>query len=148
LSNSSPDPQAQLAWHADRVAIADCLLRYARCIDERDWDGLQSLYAEDGVMQHGDSAVSREQVPALSEAILSGVAASHHQVSEALIEIDGDVARTHSHYFATHIGDAGAVIRQAGGWYDCELRRGDSGWQFTRVRSTTAWRSGAPLRLH
>ncbi len=31
---------------------------------------------------------------------------------------------------------------------DCELKRTDGGWRFTRVRSTTAWRTGEPLELH
>ncbi|HYL69982.1 MAG TPA: nuclear transport factor 2 family protein, partial [Candidatus Dormibacteraeota bacterium] len=89
-----------------------------------------------------------EQVPELSERILSGVSASHHLVGDPSIDIDGDVARTHSHYFATHIGEGMAVIRHGGGWYDCELRRTERGWRFTRVRSTTAWRSGEPLQMH
>lgn len=132
----------------DRADIAECLVRYARCIDERDWAGLQESYADEGVMQHGDASVTRDGVPEMSERILAGVASSHHLVGDASIVIDGDRARTHSHYIATHVGEGTAVKRQAGGWYDCELRRTDDGWKFTRVKSTTAWRSGEPLQLH
>ncbi len=140
--------EAQVRWLLDRAAIAECLVGYARCIDSRDWAGLQAAYTEDGVMQHGDASVPREAVPELSERILAGCESSHHLVGDPSITIDGDHATTHSHYIATHISEGTTVKRQGGGWYDCELRRTPEGWRFTRVRSTTAWRTGAPLQLH
>ncbi len=141
-------PQQQIRWLLDRAAIAEWLLRYARCIDSRDWKGLQDSYTRDGVMQHGDVSVPREDMPELSEKILAGCASSHHLVGDPSIVIDGDRATTHSHYIATHISEGTTVKRQGGGWYDCELARTERGWRFTRVRSTTAWRTGEPLQLH
>ena len=138
----------RLQWLIDRAEIAECLHGYARCIDRRDWAALQDAYAEDGVMEHGDASVGRADVPRLSEAILTGVETSHHLVGDPSISVDGDHATTRSHYFATHVGADATVIRQAGGWYDCELRRTERGWKFTRVRSTSAWRTGEPLQLH
>lgn len=132
----------------DRAAIAECLVHYARCIDRRDWVGLQETYAENGVMQHGDASVPRAAVPELSARILAGCSSSHHLVGDPSIVIDGDHATTHSHYIATHISEGTTVKRQGGGWYDCELERTKSGWRFSRVRSTTAWRTGEPLQLH
>nr|WP_323137970.1 nuclear transport factor 2 family protein [Nocardia sp. alder85J] len=61
------------------------------------------------------------------------------------IEIDGDTARLRTHYFATHATAVGAIIRQAGGWYDCTVRREPAGWRFTHVRARGGWRSGTPL---
>ena len=142
------DPEQRLQWLMDREEIAECLVEYARCIDRRDWAGLQNCYTENGVMQHGEISVSRDAVPELSEKILADCASSHHLVGSPSITIDGDRARTHSHYFATHISEGTTVKRQGGGWYDCELRRTERGWKFTRVKSTTAWRTGEPLQLH
>ncbi len=143
---SSTDERVQ--WLMDRAEIAECLVGYARCIDRRDWAGLQDSYTEDGVMQHGEVSVAREAVPDLSERLLAGCSSSHHLVGDPSIEVDGDHARTHSHYIATHVSEGTAVRRQGGGWYDCELRRTERGWKFTRVKSTTAWRTGEPLQLH
>jgi len=140
--------ERQVRWLVDRAAIAELLARYAQCIDGRDWVGLQATYAPDGVMEHGGASVGRDRVPELSERILEGVATSHHLVGDPSIEIDGDGARTRSHYFATHVAEGGAVIRQGGGWYDCTLRRTDEGWRFTRVTATSAWRAGDPLGSH
>ncbi len=145
---SGDTPEQLLHWLVDRAAIAECLVNYARCIDRRDWAGLQDSYAENGVMQHGDASVPREAVPELSEKILAGCSSSHHLVGDPSIDIDGDHATTHSHYIATHISEGTTVKRQGGGWYDCELERTGSGWKFSRVRSTTAWRTGEPLQLH
>ena len=139
--------EQKVRWLVDRAEIAELLVEYARCIDRRDWAGLQATYAAEGVMDHGAVAVGRDRVPELSEKILKGVAASHHQTGSPAIEVDGDAARTHSHYLATHVGEGGAVIRQGGGWYDCELRRTEEGWRFTRVRATSGWREGQPLKL-
>ena len=139
---------ATLQELVDRAEIAELLVTYARCIDRRDWAGLQDCYTDDGVMQHGEVSVPREAVPELSERILAGCSGSHHHVGSPSIAIDGDIARTHSHYLATHISEGTTVLRQGGGWYDCDVRRTADGWRFTRVRSTTAWRSGAPLQLH
>ena len=141
-------PAQQLQWLVDRAQIAECLVNYAGCIDRRDWAGLQAAYAEDGLMRHGDVSVPRDAVPELSERILTGVTSSHHLVGDPSILIDGDTATTHSHYIATHIADGTTVKRQAVGWYDCELRRTDQGWKFTRVRSSSAWRTGEPMGAH
>lgn len=140
--------EQQVRWLVERTAIAELLARYARCIDSRDWAGLQETYAEDGVMEHGGVSVGRDGVPDLSEQILAGIASSHHLVGDPSVEIDGDTARTHSHYFATHVLEGGAIKRQGGGWYDCTLRRTEQGWRFTRVTATSAWRSGDPLASH
>ncbi|HSP65950.1 MAG TPA: nuclear transport factor 2 family protein [Candidatus Deferrimicrobium sp.] len=145
---SIDSPEQQVRWLMDRAAIAECLVRYARCIDRRDWVGLQESYTEDGVMQHGEVSVPREAMPELSEKILAGCSASHHLVGDPSVSIDGDRASTHSHYIATHISEGTTVKRQGGGWYDCELIRTERGWKFTKVRSTTAWRTGEALHLH
>ena len=146
--DSSGSLERRVHWLVDRAEIAELLVHYATCIDSRDWAGLQDCYADDGVMQHGEASVPRSEVPDLSERILAGCSGSHHHIGDPSIVIDGDAARTHSHYLATHISEGTTIKRQAGGWYDCDVRRTDAGWRFTRVRSTTAWRSGEPLQLH
>lgn len=144
----SPEHGHGLQWLQDRAEIAECLVNYARCIDQRDWAGLQDTYTRDGVMQHGEVSVGREGIPELSEKILAGCASSHHLVGDPSIVVEDNRARTHSHYIATHISEGTTVRRQGGGWYDCELERTDQGWKFTRVRSATAWRTGEPLQIH
>src|ERR1700730_14661243 len=118
LMSTHRSPEKSLQWLVDRAEIAECLVTYARCIDRRDWAGLQDTYAEDGVMQHGEVSVPRDAVPELSEKILAGCASSHHLVGDPSITIEGDRARTHSNYFATHISEGTTVKRQGGGWYD------------------------------
>ena len=146
--NAPEDAAGRLQWLVDRAEIGELLYHYAACIDRRDWPALQACYTDDGVMQHGEASVPRRDVPALSERILAGCDSSHHLVGDPSIVVDGDSATTHSHYIATHVSTGTTVRRQGGGWYDCELRRTPGGWLFTRVRSTTSWRTGEPLQLH
>ena len=131
----------------DRAEIGELMVAYARCIDRRDWPGMQRCYAEDGVMDHGAVAVGRDQVPVLSEKILTGVASSHHVVDSPAITVEGDQAELHCHYLATHVAEDGRIIRQAGGFYDCTLRRTAEGWRFARVKATSAWRQGEGVKL-
>lgn len=56
-------PEHRLQWLVDRAEIAECLVNYARCIDRRDWAGLQESYTDDGVMQHGEVSVPVRQFP-------------------------------------------------------------------------------------
>jgi SnoaL-like domain len=145
---SVPSSEQRVRWLIDRAEIAELLVNYARCIDRRDWAGLQDSYTADGVMQHGEVSAPREEMPELSERILAGCSSSHHLVGDSSIVIDGDRATTHSHYIATHVSEGTTIKRQGGGWYDCDVERTQRGWRFSRVRSTTAWRTGEALQLH
>lgn len=145
MADASSEPQLQRL--IDRVEISELFARYIRCIDERNWIGMQEMYTEDGVIEHGGVAVGRAQLPALCEQIQAGVTRAQHVVSPLSIEIDGDMACLRTSYVATHVGADGSIIRQGGGWYDSVARRTGQGWRFVRVSARSAWRTGAGLTV-
>jgi len=131
----------------DRAMISELLLRFARALDERDWEGYAALYADDGVLElpwgpPRPKAILAED----TEANLGRFAATHHISSKHQISLDGDSATSRSYLQAVHVVDPGAQggLWTAGGWYDCSYRRTPDGWRFTRVALVPVWQSGSP----
>ena len=60
------------------------------------------------------------------------------------VEVTGNRASSRSYLQAVHVGSNLREHWSAGGWYDCEYRRTESGWKFVRVRLTAVWLSGEP----
>ena len=132
----------------DRAAISDLLVEFARRLDAGQWDRYAETFAPDGVFELPWSRrVGRQEIAAAAEGDLAAFDAVMHYSSNHAIEIDGDVARTRSYLVGVHIPDASepATHADAGGWYDCELRRTEEGWRFTNVKVTVAWRGGLAL---
>jgi ketosteroid isomerase-like protein len=130
----------------DRAMISELLLRFARALDERDWEGYAALYAEDGVLQlpwgpPRPKAILRDD----TEANLGRFPATQHISANHQISIDGDSATSRSYLQAVHVIDRDGEGRlwTVGGWYDCAYRRTPDGWRFTRVAITPVWQSGS-----
>lgn len=145
----TPAQEEWLARFADRVAISDLLLDFARCLDERDWEGYASNFAEDGVLELPWKRVRQAELAGYVSANLSRYQGTLHYSTNHVIEIEGDTARSRSYLLAVHLLDGSDPSRHAdaGGWYDCEYRRTPDGWRFTRVRVSIAWTGGEPLTL-
>jgi hypothetical protein len=139
--------EEQLQWLIDRAQIQDLLVAYARCADEKDWDGFADLYADEGrlVLPFGD--ITRDQMAASCERVLRPFGRTHHMFSNFAIDIDGDTASSRHYLHATHVYDAEQQGRHAdiGGWYDNEYRRTEDGWRFVSVNLTFIWSDGAPF---
>jgi hypothetical protein len=139
------DPAAQLQWLVDRAAISDRLIDFARCLDVRDWSGYVENFTDDAELElpHG-TFEGRAQIAELATRGLDDFDATHHLSANHVIEIDGDEARTRSYVSVAHVPDASAPTEHgdAGGWYDCRLRRVGDGWRFTRVSLQIVWIRG------
>jgi len=72
--------------------IRDCLARYCRGVDRKDWDLLRSTYHEDA---HDDHGAYKGDVNGLIDWIRRGherVTQSMHFLGASVIEVDGDAA--------------------------------------------------------
>jgi SnoaL-like domain len=141
-------PAEQLQWLVDRARISDLLVDFARCLDVRDWDRYIANFTERALLVlpfrtfHG-----REEIAGHATHGLDAFEATQHVSTNHVIELKGDEARTRSYLIGTHIPklDDPAHHGDAGGWYDCELRRTPEGWRFERVELHVKWRLGSPL---
>lgn len=141
MSASTPDGAARPPELLDRQRISAVLVRFARALDEKDWDGYAALYADDGVL-HTPRATHRGRrgMAAHVERDLGGYSATHHVTANHDIAVDGDTAAVRSSLHATHVRQAPDDFWTVGGWYDTRLRRDGEGWVITEVVINPVWR--------
>jgi hypothetical protein len=141
------DPDRQ----ADRREIEDCLLRYVRGVDRRNWDLVRSAYHPDAHDDHGNY---KGGVDGFIESLIARHATidqSMHVVSNLMVEFAGPGSALAESYFITHqrispeAGDArlsylrGASIRpdqavetEVIGRYVDHVTRRDGAWRIQR----------------
>lgn len=134
----------------DRLAVQDVISRMCVGADRRDWDAVARLF-DDPVrldytsLQGGEPLTTdpRSVVEGWASA-LDGLKATHHMITNQLIELEGDRARSSAYFQATHVlhaehGDSRWVL---GGRYDAELRRSGGDWRITALTMTAVWATG------
>jgi len=135
----------------DYAQIMNVVSRFMMTVDERDWDGLRGLMTDPF---HADfsSLTGKPAMDATPEAftqlwdrILSPYRASHHQIGNQTVEIDGSRAEFRSHVTATHMADGskGSEIETLFGSYRIPLVRSDNGWKLAGVAFTLSFKTGS-----
>jgi 3-phenylpropionate/cinnamic acid dioxygenase small subunit len=127
---------------ADRLAVSDALIRYATALDGRDWDLLASCFTADARLDYDTSGVfGRDDFVAHCEEGLARMKATQHCVTNHVIKIDGDRARSTSYVVAQHIRPDDVIFTLGGTYYD-DFVRSAAGWRITDRRFVTSWKAG------
>lgn len=137
---------AESGYAEDRAAIEDLQARYLFALDFRDPQAYAATFTEDGVLDYGAGKIRgrkaiadmvagmRASAEQQRDADTSGLrpAAGRHNISNIVIEIDGDRATGTAYWF--HIGndnpERGAQLNSFG-HYEDELVRVDGEWLFS-----------------
>ncbi len=119
--------QLKEEW-ADREAIRDCILRYARGIDRVDEAMLRSAYWPDAIDEHA-GLYSGPATAFIDRAVrdLPGGDDTMHIVANILIRIEGPAAKAESYYYAIHRSKGDGPARDtigAGRYLDRFEKRG------------------------
>ena len=127
----------------DRQRIADNIYRYASATDDKDWDRLRSLFADDVIASYAGHP-DIEGADALVKFIAAATAHvtwGHHMMSVAHIDIDGDVASTLTYHTSHSVcdGDPDTVIVKVARYRDVQRRQADGSWRFTRKVMEPGW---------
>jgi hypothetical protein len=96
------EPDAALQGLLDKQAIAEVLDRYARGCDRADEALLRSCFHANATHHHGQFEGTSAEFCTLAMNIILATRLEKHQVSNVLIELDGDRAVVESHYVAYH----------------------------------------------
>jgi hypothetical protein len=139
------DIAATLARFEMQQDHIDLMNRYAHALDVRDWDLLASLFTEDagfrarvilegGVPDADNTAVDgRDALVATLQAIWDGLSATHHMLSNYVVEAaaDGTTARASCYLRAHHVGnrERAHLFEESLGRFDFETVRTDGGWK-------------------
>ncbi|MBO9378019.1 nuclear transport factor 2 family protein [Sphingomonas histidinilytica] len=137
----------------DKDAIEQVYVRYCEIVDSKSFDRMDEVFTEDCVGDYsqalGPGVISpnRASLIASMHANLgpqSSCGATHHNVLNFRIGVDGDEARAKVHYYAVHRGrgaQEGALYSMWGQYAD-ELRRTPAGWRVARRVYTVALTEG------
>ena len=130
---------------SDRIAIERIYIRYCSVIDCKDFDRFDEIFTADTfgdyTQAYGADAVrhGRDELVAIMKQNLgesSNCGATHHNVLNIEIDVNGDSAAATVNYYAVHRGvrdHEGALYSMWGRYHD-DLVRTDNGWRIARRR--------------
>jgi hypothetical protein len=127
---------------ADRIAIEECIYRYAHLVDAMQFHRIaDEVFTADGAIDFGAArSVGREAIHAQCMAYQGALMGCSHNVTNVVIEVSGDEARAASRILAWHwFAIPGAdPLRPtdllAVGGYEDHLRRTEAGWRIYERR--------------
>lgn len=125
----------------DEREVQQVMLRYARGVDDRDWEQVRSVFAPDAFIAGTGHAGVRDEYLA---GLFTGVArygVTMHTIGNQVVEIDGDAAYTETDLVARHFADAEGTEEALvmGVRYLDTLRREHTGWVVTRRDVRRLW---------
>lgn len=128
---------SSLQFLLDKHAIEQVYIRYCELIDRKQFDDLTDVFSEDSVgeykaynnVTHGVGEIIAAMHMNLGAG--SNCGATHHNVGNFRIAIDGDRATSKVHYYAVHrgIGSAEGALYSMWGQYTDTLLRTTAGWR-------------------
>ena len=131
----------QVRWLVERQRIVDLLHHWCRLVDSFQLDRLvQETYAPDGIDDHGEGPVQgREAIREWYEDSTRNVAAVAHNITNVVVEIDGDHAQMRSNVITLTwtMASAGEGPQRPIDYglslsYHDELTRYAEGWRFDK----------------
>lgn len=139
----------------DERAIQQVYIRYCEIVDGKTFDDLHEVFVADATGDYtqalGPGVISpdRASLIASMHANLgpnSNCGATHHNVGNFRIAVDGDSARAKVHYYAVHLGqgDFPGALYSMWGQYDDVLVRTPDGWR-VKARVYTCALSQGPV---
>jgi hypothetical protein len=119
---------------SDRLEIQELLIRYSHGVDTHDWDGWESVFTEDAVIDYtemGGPRGSVKETRAFLESTMPMFSSTQHMLGNTVLEIDGDQARARTicHNPMVLDRDGQPHIFVCGLWYRDLLVRTPDGWR-------------------
>jgi hypothetical protein len=140
----SPEKSARLEQLLERQDIVDCLTRFSRGMDRFDREVFLSAFHDDAVIAAGPFVGG--PVPLFewaSRLHAAGQSATHHNLLNLTVDIDGDVAHTETYYlFVGRNRDDSNWI--AGGRYIDRLEKRAGVWKIALRTNAIEWSGVVP----
>ena len=133
---------AEVARLLDKQAIYEVLVRYCRAIDRLDEELLSTVYHPDAWDDHGTfRAAAPDAVRELITRVRSLSKSSMHSITNVLIELHGDSARSEAHFIAWMRFDRerNEFIRALGGRYLDQFERRGGVWRIANRVVVQEW---------
>ena len=137
------DDHETLQWLRDRAEIGDLIRKYSYGTDDRDFDLLKSIFADEFLCDYGPLGTfdSWEAFQAFAQATLWAFPMTQHVTVNEWIQIDGDRA-TVTFYGRNALQmpkPDGVKLVRTGARYHQELARTADGWKVTKHVCIPLW---------
>jgi hypothetical protein len=141
------DDAAQIA---EREEVSDLVTRLFVSGDERRWKDVASCFSGKVLLDMSSSGggkpsrTSPKRIAEIWESGVRGLAASHHQLGNTLVDIDGDEAAAFCYATATHYfpNPSGQNVHTFVGTYDFHLSRNAGKWLIDAWRFNLKFEDG------
>jgi hypothetical protein len=131
--------QANLRALSDRAEIFECLHKYTKGLDRRDWDLLKSAYHDDARDQHGSFIGSPDEFIDYVRNVMQDWDYSVHFLDLNNLELNGDEAHTECYVLFTQRRVDGGGLDFGGGRYLDRLVRRDGEWAIATRKVVIDW---------
>ena len=122
----------------DVIEIQQAIYRYGWCIDHRDFDALDAVFSEDAEVHYNVmGGVKRpwKEMKSFLEQSLQIFRVTHHNMSNPMVDLSGDEARSRTYGVLVHVQDhkeGDPTVMRHHAIYTDEWVRTGQGW---RIRS-------------
>ena len=133
---------------SDRIEIQDLLVRYAKAIDEKDWELLDQCFTPDAEVDYvssGGIKGSYAEARAWLAKALAPFPMTVHYITNSEVVLDGDRATARTAVLnPMGFGQPDGTLHQftVGAYYVDELVRTASGWRIAKRREDQAFMEG------
>src|SRR5207237_8583674 len=120
--------------------IHDLLVTYAAAVDDRDWDGLRTVFTKDAVLDYSVFGGPRGRLDAAVEWLsnaLQRVAMTQHLITNVRIHLGSDTDDVRSYVF-NPLGTNEKVVL-VGGLYRYRVERTADGWRIGGRGAQARW---------
>lgn len=136
---------------SDRWDLQDLMTAYATCIDARDFDGLDRVFAPDARVSFAASGGPDDDYAVIREWLAETLpifTATQHLMGNLAVVLDGDTATGRCMCFnPMALGPADEKDQQVmfyGLWYSLEFTRTVEGWRISRLVQEKAYHHNLP----
>jgi hypothetical protein len=131
----------------DKLEIHELLARYARGVDDRDWDLYRSVFTEDAHIDYSSAGAAvgpRDEVAAYLEQAMATLPWYQHYITNVEIELGGDTAHVRAMFFNPMQLPGIDGPSSCGGYYHHDLVRTSDGWKSRRLIEESRWFTNPP----
>ena len=127
---------------SDTLEIHAALARYARGVDDKDWELWKTVFTPDARVDYvsaGGSAGSRDEIADWLRDSLADFPMTQHYITNIEVDLDGDRAKVRAMFYNPMQLPGMADLSYCGGYYHHDLRRMPEGWKSVRLVEENMW---------
>jgi 3-phenylpropionate/cinnamic acid dioxygenase small subunit len=123
----------------DERDIERALIRLARAMDDRDWEGMSQILSEDAVAEFGTGRLTGSAVIIeMIQGFLNNCGVTQHLIGNVLVDVEGDQATSRAYVRDLHLsrGNPDLTFHTLGDYHDRWERRGGRWWLVERIKDS------------